>query len=110
MNSDVITTYPNNNYSVSTFPYARGPDRPIWDLICVMYIRQSLFLIISSTWRDKWVNSVSSGINSVVSICKMTLSAYWKSITMLRSPLKSLSTENRTLRQVTIRGAKDNVR
>ena len=110
MNSDVIITFPNNNYLVSTFPYARGPDRPMWDLMCVIYVRQSLFLIISWTWRDKWVNSVSSGINSVVSICKITLSADCKLITMLRSPLKSLSTENRTLRQITIKGAKDNLR
>ena len=109
-NSDVIITFPNNNHSVSTFPYARGPGRHIWDLICVMNIRQSLFLIISWTWRNNGVNSASSGINSEVSICKITLFAYHKSIPILRSPLKSLSTENRTLKQMTIKGTKDNPR
>ena len=105
-----ISKLNEHNHSVSTFPYARGPDRYIWDLMCVMNIRQSLSLIISWTWRNNGVNSASSGINSEVSICKITLFAYHKSIPILRSPLKTLSTENRTLKQMTIKGTKDNPR
>ena len=77
----------------------------------VYYVyKTKLFLIISWTWRNNGVNSASSGINSVALICKVTLSAYYKSITMVRSPLKSLSTENSALRQITIKGTKDNLR
>ena len=38
------------------------------------------------------VNSVSSGINSAVSIYKTILSAYYESVTILRGSLKSFST------------------
>ena len=83
---------PINNWSISVLPCARGPGRPIWDWICVMYIGQSLFLIMSCTWINNEVKSVSSGINSVVSICKITLSAYCESETILRGSLKSFRT------------------
>ena len=62
------------------------------DRICVIYIGQSLFLIMSCTWINNEVSSVSSGINSAVSICKITLSAYCESVIILRGSLKSLST------------------
>ena len=54
-------------------------------------VEQNLFLIMSCTWMNNEVNSISSGIDLVVSICKTTLSAYCKSVTVLRGSLKSLS-------------------
>ena len=91
-NSEACNTLPINSWSISTLPGIRGPGRPVRDLMFVMYIGQSLFLIISKTWVNNKVNSVSSGISSVVSICKITLSVHCESVILLSISLKYTST------------------
>lgn len=56
--------------------------------ICIIYNEWFLFLI-SCSWINSEVNSESSGISLAVSICKTTVSAYWKSVPILRDSGKS---------------------
>lgn len=79
---------PINSCSIFAFPCVKRPGTLIWDQMCVMYIGQSQYLIMSCTWINNEVNSVSSGINSAVSICKTTLSAHCESVTIIRVSLK----------------------
>ena len=91
-NSEAFNTFPVTNWSILALSYSRGHGRPFWDQMFVIFMGQSLILIIPWTWMNNEVNSVSSGINSVVSICKTTLSVYCESVTILRGSLKFLST------------------
>ena len=58
----------------------------MYEIRCVLSIWYTSYNGINNQ-----VNSVSVGINSVVSKCKTILSAYCKSATMLRVSLKSLT-------------------
>ena len=73
-----------NTFCRSTWKTNMGSD-------CVAYMRQNLFLILSWTWMNNEVNSISSSIKLVVSkrdnsFCILWISSYIERI------LKSLST------------------
>ena len=91
-NSKVSFILSINSWSISLSPCARGPGKPVCDLMRDLYSEWLLFLINCGSWRNSEVNSDSSWIRSTVCIGKTTLSAYWESVTILRDSRESDNT------------------
>lgn len=90
-NSEASSTFPINSWSILSLLCPRPLCKPIEDVIRVIYNGCFLFLITCS-WMNSEVNSESSEISLAVSIYKATLSASWKSATIIRDSGRSYKT------------------
>jgi hypothetical protein len=73
-------------------PLVKQPDKSLWDWIWMICNCWFLSLVACYSCINKKVDFELSRINSAVSMCRTTLSAYWKPVLTLRDSGESRNT------------------